>query len=180
MSGDMSTESSVFVPTFSKIFRHSLAGEWPAGPVFCTLLSVADEDGCIDCFQQALSNLTGWPIELLIQGCERLRELGYIELMHPEKKDRWIISNYAEVIGNYKRPSYIEWQHLRSIVFERDNWTCVYCGQRGGVIECDHVVPISKGGTNSIENLVTACFKCNRSKRDMSLTEWKDAQNKNN
>lgn len=37
----------------------------------------------------------------------------------------------------------------------------------------DHVVPISKGGSNEDTNLVTACLPCNRSKRDKLVSEWK-------
>lgn len=65
-----------------------------------------------------------------------------------------------------------EWRERRENVFRRDDYTCEYCGDRGGKLECDHVVPVSKGGSNEYSNLVTACFKCNRSKRDKMLGEW--------
>lgn len=43
-------------------------------------------------------------------------------------------------------------------VFERDGFSCRYCGRRPPevVIEVDHVVPKSRGGLNSMMNLVTA------------------------
>lgn len=72
------------------------------------------------------------------------------------------------------------WQKLRRKVFVRDNFTCVYCKSTNVHLEGDHVVPFSKGGDDSMENLVTACRKCNREKRDKSLTEfleWKEARN---
>lgn len=55
---------------------------------------------------------------------------------------------------------------LRQKIFERDNFTCVYCGAREyeEPLEIDHVIPISKGGTNNINNLVTSCRTCNRIK----------------
>lgn len=65
-----------------------------------------------------------------------------------------------------------EWRRIRSQIFERDDYTCQYCGVRGGRLECDHVTPVSKGGKTSEDNLVTACFACNRSKRDKTLDEW--------
>lgn len=37
----------------------------------------------------------------------------------------------------------------------------------------DHVVPISRGGANSIGNIVAACGSCNSSKNDRLLTEWR-------
>lgn len=41
--------------------------------------------------------------------------------------------------------------------------TCYYCGC-GGALTFDHVVPISKGGGHSIDNIVMACSSCNRKK----------------
>ena len=61
---------------------------------------------------------------------------------------------------------------LRSAVFARDNWTCRYCGARGVRMECDHVEPIARGGSNAIENLATACVRCNRSKGSKTLEAW--------
>lgn len=65
------------------------------------------------------------------------------------------------------------WSRLRQAAFLRDNFTCQYCGDRGGDLECDHVEPISKGGTNELGNLITACSKCNRSKRGKLLEDWR-------
>ena len=39
------------------------------------------------------------------------------------------------------------------------------------VLEVDHVEPASKGGTDSIDNLVTACKRCNRGKTDVPLSD---------
>ena len=57
-------------------------------------------------------------------------------------------------------------QGLRFDVFRRDNFTCVYCGGQSPqvVLECDHVTPVSKGGSDTMDNLVTACSDCNRGK----------------
>lgn len=65
-----------------------------------------------------------------------------------------------------------EWAKVRTEVFERDDYTCSYCGSRGEKLECDHIVPMSRGGDDGLENLTTACFPCNRSKRDKALEEW--------
>ena len=48
----------------------------------------------------------------------------------------------------------------RRAVFARDNWTCQYCGSRGQ-LTVDHVIPRSKGGDSSWENVVTSCAPCN-------------------
>ncbi len=63
-------------------------------------------------------------------------------------------------------------KRLRFEVFKRDGFKCVYCGATpadGIVLECDHVVPVSDGGADEIENLVTSCFDCNRGKSDIFL-----------
>jgi 5-methylcytosine-specific restriction endonuclease McrA len=51
----------------------------------------------------------------------------------------------------------------RRAVFARDSWTCQYCGSRSN-LTVDHVIPRSKGGGSSWENIVAACAPCNRKK----------------
>ena len=61
----------------------------------------------------------------------------------------------------------------RRAVFHRDASTCVYCGSSATSI--DHVVPRSRGGTHTWDNVVAACRRCNHTKADRSLAElgWK-------
>lgn len=68
------------------------------------------------------------------------------------------------------------WNKMRKDIFTRDNYTCYYCGVRGGVLEVDHIHPVSKGGNNDYGNLATACLKCNRSKRDKTVEEFRQWQ----
>jgi len=61
---------------------------------------------------------------------------------------------------------------LRWRVFARDNFTCVYCGNKPpSILEVDHKISVMDGGTNDIENLVTGCFDCNRGKGVESVTK---------
>jgi 5-methylcytosine-specific restriction endonuclease McrA len=53
----------------------------------------------------------------------------------------------------------------RRAVFARDDWTCQYCGARSN-LTVDHVIPRSKGGSSSWENIVASCAPCNRRKGD--------------
>ena len=50
-------------------------------------------------------------------------------------------------------------------VMRRDRYTCVYCGAEGknAELQIDHVVPVAKGGSHHIANLVAACRSCNQS-----------------
>lgn len=51
-------------------------------------------------------------------------------------------------------------------VFKRDGFKCLYCGSHPPqvLLHVDHVVPVAGGGTNAIDNLVTACEPCNLGK----------------
>lgn len=62
---------------------------------------------------------------------------------------------------------------LRFDVFKRDSFTCVYCGKTPPlvILEVDHLNPKSKGGTDVVDNLVTACFDCNRGKGAKELKD---------
>jgi 5-methylcytosine-specific restriction endonuclease McrA len=62
----------------------------------------------------------------------------------------------------------------RENIFKRDNYTCVYCGYNDNTrkLTIDHVIPQSKGGPNTWDNLVTACGKCNGEKADLTLEEF--------
>lgn len=86
----------------------------------------------------------------------------------------WVITGWRKKQGP-PRPSAEAWAALRLEVFERDDFTCRYCGQRGGRLECDHIIPVARSGSHDPSNLVVACFTCNRSKRDKLVSEWKGA-----
>ena len=52
----------------------------------------------------------------------------------------------------------------RRAVLARDDWTCQYCGSTKSGLTVDHVIPRSRGGTSTWENIVAACASCNRKK----------------
>ena len=58
-------------------------------------------------------------------------------------------------------------------LLRRDRHTCAYCGQPHAerVLQCEHVVPASRGGAWSWMNLVTACAACNGRKADRTPEE---------
>lgn len=53
------------------------------------------------------------------------------------------------------------------------NKLCSYCDQETSEPEPDHVIPISRGGRNGIENILPCCALCNADKGDMTPEEWK-------
>lgn len=85
-------------------------------------------------------------------------------------------------IGNFVRPlvirllKYINFRKKREIkisrarIYQRDNYSCVYCGTQRK-LTIDHVIPKSRGGDNSWENMVTCCFDCNSKKGNKTPQE---------
>jgi 5-methylcytosine-specific restriction endonuclease McrA len=59
----------------------------------------------------------------------------------------------------------------RRAVFARDRWTCQYCGTVRSTLTVDHVIPRSKGGASSWDNIVASCAPCNRRKGDRLPTQ---------
>lgn len=59
----------------------------------------------------------------------------------------------------------------RKNILRRDRHKCAYCGRSDLPLTIDHIVPKSKGGDDSWENLVSACLPCNNRKGDLSLDE---------
>ena len=58
---------------------------------------------------------------------------------------------------------------LREQIKERDNYTCKHCGvsiedEPHLLLEIDHIIPVSRGGMTTEDNLQTLCWKCNRTK----------------
>ena len=52
---------------------------------------------------------------------------------------------------------------VKLFVWERDQGHCVQCG-RDEELEYDHIIPVSKGGSNTEKNIQLLCAACNRSK----------------
>lgn len=54
-------------------------------------------------------------------------------------------------------------------IFSRDRYRCAFCGVKFtnlNLLSRDHIVPQSKGGPNTWNNVVTSCYKCNSKKAD--------------
>ena len=59
----------------------------------------------------------------------------------------------------------------RQVIGDADNRAfCTYCDFIAA--EVDHIIPVSRGGGDALENLTPACYECNREKRDLTVDEW--------
>jgi 5-methylcytosine-specific restriction endonuclease McrA len=89
-----------------------------------------------------------------------------------------------EVYPGIWLPSVIRLRHYRKIpmritvltrknIYARDHNTCQYCGTKHtpAKLTLDHIIPESKGGKFSWDNLVAACQPCNKKKADKPLEE---------
>ena len=56
-------------------------------------------------------------------------------------------------------------------IFNRDKFTCQYCGHQSRELTLDHVVPRRRGGKHCWENVVSACIPCNRRKAGQTPDE---------
>jgi len=100
---------------------------------------------------------------------ERLaRYFSEYQRTHPELRRQLAARRRArklEAVGSF---SVAEWLALVELWGGR----CAYCGDPAP-LEIDHRVPLSRGGTNSIENILPACGPCNRRKYAMSENEFR-------
>jgi len=113
-----------------------------------------------------------------------LAELGFIEVGDTDRHGtRYRVSLPAEVASvresmavatdPFLPGDYYNDPSLRQDLFERDGWSCRYCGERveAGTATLDHMTPVSKGGPNTPENLATCCMMCNSIKAGRTYEE---------
>lgn len=60
---------------------------------------------------------------------------------------------------------------LAALMAELREQPCAYCGSTGKST-IDHIVPLARGGKHEADNLTSACYSCNSSKKDKLLEEW--------
>ena len=96
-----------------------------------------------------------------------------------EEEKRIYRLNYAEPAVSECCIDFLNWWCLRPAyvraTFIRDNFTCQECGFHRmqedrpwlpdiSQLECDHIIPLAKGGETTMDNLQTLCKECNRKK----------------
>ena len=90
-----------------------------------------------------------------------------------KKKHARFIVGMFERIGELSQYGLEDWEQAMI------HWggTCAYCGKRQSRgtknrLTRDHIVPVTKGGKTTKENIIPCCGSCNRSKNNKLLLEW--------
>jgi hypothetical protein len=111
------------------------------------------------------TNRDGTPYLILlpeeIPWCLDLIKKAQIQTLTPKPVDERRETDYYNIVEN------------RLKIFERDGYKCRYCGKQLTRFSAtlDHIQPISHSGTNSFDNLVTACLHCNSNRGNRPVME---------
>ena len=95
---------------------------------------------------------------------ERLHPDEWYETERPNYEENLTHKSSYNEINEEKRSRHISSQ-VRREVWRRDFGRCVECGSRDK-LEYDHIIPFSKGGSNTARNIELLCENCNRKKHD--------------
>lgn len=76
----------------------------------------------------------------------------------------------VQLLANVRIPR-VALQPTRSNILLRDDETCQYCGKHSRDLTLDHIIPRSRGGQSTWENLVASCKACNGKKGNRLLKE---------
>lgn len=94
---------------------------------------------------------------------------------YAEYMRRWKAAHPGRVAVYNSRAREKRAKAVRYLIVPRDErrlrGACVYCGDPADSV--DHVIPLVRGGTHGIGNLVPACLTCNKSKHARTVMEWR-------
>lgn len=83
---------------------------------------------------------------------------------HPDTISHLKANRYAREKGALGSHTLKEWQELKA----KYNYRCAFCGEQKPLTK-DHIIPLSKGGTNYITNIQPLCRNCNSKKNNKIL-----------
>lgn len=91
---------------------------------------------------------------------------------------KWLFEHQDKVRKRYKECSNRLLQKDWPVILEMFGHRCAYCLQPSDKpLTVDHIIPLSRGGEHSIENVVPACKSCNSRKYNNPLWEMLNGQN---
>lgn len=83
---------------------------------------------------------------------------------HHRRKQKLLENTPVELTFN-------QWKEIKELY----NYYCAYCLQPFKKLEMDHIIPVSRGGGTTMDNIVPTCRKCNSLKYTKSILEWHGA-----
>ena len=97
--------------------------------------------------------------------CKEIFKLNFLNFYHNNAKGTSGFGWYCKECHKIKNRKYYRKTLLldRFKLLKKFNFTCQYCGRKAPKVELqiDHIFPVSKGGTNDLDNLTIACADCN-------------------
>lgn len=106
----------------------------------------------------------------------RIRPLGNLPVQETreERRERDAEAFFKSIVRSKGAQRARQSRTTKKRLAAKHGWECFYCGcglsvETGTV---DHVIPLSRGGTNRIDNKVLACLPCNSAKADALPEEW--------
>lgn len=117
-------------------------------------------------------NVVCWKRAICLEFMEKADVLEYYDQTVPSAQGSFYIPAVLRVphLLQVVKRRRIKHSLSRKNIFYRDNYTCQYCSSKEN-LTIDHVMPISRGGEWTWENLVTACSRCNSRKGQKTLEE---------
>jgi hypothetical protein len=141
---------------------------------------------------QAVGNQRSYPMYLFRIHLAVLKKSNALEKMETQivkapylvlipEEIPWCVDHMKIALGNHASHSlgevldvdYYNISENRLKIFERDLYKCKYCGKQLTRFSAtlDHIQPVSRGGLNSLDNLVTACLHCNSNRGNRPVME---------
>ena len=165
------------VAIYWHLFRRAILGN---GQQYARVSTRGMQQGVVTSSSGQTSSLSYSSVQDALAGLEKKgaiqkvgdtnREGTLYKIFLPEEIE--LCQNYKASLSMEAEPSqidvrreldYYNVKENRLKVFERDSYKCHYCRKQltRFTATLDHIQPVSKGGDNSYENLVTACLHCN-------------------
>jgi len=129
---------------------------------FCKIFTEAAEIITIENGQYASYDFSSWA------------EVSDYKALFESNEEDWINTTSLRLavprvirLLKYDKSPKLELRLTRKNIYERDVYTCQYCNKIFSMekLSLDHVIPRSRGGKNTWENLVCSCIECNRRKK---------------
>lgn len=114
--------------------------------------------------------ITNWKKAFLLVYSEKAEAVDVYDTFLSSVNKQYQLPSVIRLKGRPRFSAFRKVELNRKNVFKRDNHECQYCGATEN-LTLDHVIPKSKGGKSTWENLVTACMKCNNKKDNKTVSD---------